>query len=56
MNQSPTRRVPLGVPTLIGIGGLIGMVGVGGQPWQIGVVALFAVVLVVADATRLRQR
>ncbi|OLM09122.1 MULTISPECIES: hypothetical protein [unclassified Pseudonocardia] len=52
MAAVPTRSVPLGFPTLVGAGGLVGMLGVGGQPWQVAVSGFFAAVLVCTDVVR----
>lgn len=52
MDGTLTRSVPLGLPTLVGLGGVLSMVGVGGAGWQVAVSAVFAAVLVGTDVVR----
>lgn len=48
-------RVPLGLPTVLGVGSLGTVVAVGGQGWQLLVSALLCLVLVAADTVRVRR-
>lgn len=46
-------RVPLGLPTVLGVGSLGTVVAVGGQGWQMLVSALLCLALVATDTVRL---
>ncbi|MBW0102125.1 hypothetical protein [Pseudonocardia sp. KRD291] len=52
MADARTRSVPLGVPTLVGFAGLAGMLGLGGEAWQLAVSGLLAALLTAIDIAR----
>jgi len=49
-------RVPLGLPTIVGVAGLGAVVAAGGQGWQLLVSALLCLTLVATDAYRAWSR
>lgn len=48
-------RIPLGLPTVVGVGSLGTVLAVGGQGWQLLVSALLCLLLVGTDVVRLRR-
>lgn len=52
MADARHRSVPLGLPTLVGVGNLAGMLGVGGEFWQVAASGLLAALLVTTDLVR----
>lgn len=49
-------RIPLGLPTAVGVAGLGAVIATGGHGWQLAVSAVLALALVAVDAYRALTR